>query len=110
MCNHFHFCLSIFAATVLAQGCFGQLAIELRNKCEISNTNEANEAEAIDADGAVPAVNKGCHQCNENLCNNVSAEGSDCVQCDSNEVRSYIGKGNLKHFGLHLFIGCQMCK
>ncbi|XP_049306668.1 uncharacterized protein LOC105222438 isoform X2 [Bactrocera dorsalis] len=79
-------CVTVFQESmVLAQGCLGQLAVGLRNKCEIPSTEETDGTEMTDVDDAAPAVNRNCHQCSENLCNNLSAEGTDCLQCDSNE-------------------------
>uniref|UniRef100_A0A034WEH1 DUF753 domain-containing protein n=1 Tax=Bactrocera dorsalis TaxID=27457 RepID=A0A034WEH1_BACDO len=79
-------CVTVFQESmVLAQGCLGQLAVELRNKCEMPSAEQTDGAEMIDVDDATPAVNRNCHQCSEDLCNNLSAEGTDCLQCDSNE-------------------------
>ncbi|XP_039956002.1 GPI-anchored hemophore cfmA-like [Bactrocera tryoni] len=79
-------CVTVFQESmVLAQGCLGQLAVELRNKCEMPSTEQTDGAEMTDVDATVPAVNRNCHQCSEDLCNNLSAEGTDCLQCDSNE-------------------------
>ncbi|XP_014100033.2 uncharacterized protein [Bactrocera oleae] len=79
-------CITIFQdSMVLAQGCFGQLAVELRNKCEMPSTEEADVAEITDVDETALVVNRECHKCSEDLCNNLSAEGTDCIQCDSNE-------------------------
>uniref|UniRef100_A0A0K8V2J4 DUF753 domain-containing protein n=1 Tax=Bactrocera latifrons TaxID=174628 RepID=A0A0K8V2J4_BACLA len=79
-------CVTVFQESmVLAQGCLGQLAVELRNKCEMPSTEQTDGTEMTDVDAAVPAVNRDCHQCSEDLCNNLSAEGTDCLQCDSNE-------------------------
>ncbi|CAD7013299.1 unnamed protein product [Ceratitis capitata] len=78
-------CVSVFdGSTVLAQGCLGQLTSELRNKCEVSTTESADPDEIATDDGeALPTTNQQCYQCREDLCNNVSADGFECVQCDS---------------------------
>ncbi|XP_054089944.1 keratin, type II cytoskeletal 2 epidermal isoform X2 [Zeugodacus cucurbitae] len=79
-------CVSVFqGSTVLAQGCFGQLAVELRDKCEMPSAEQTDEAEVVDASDSVPLFNSECHQCSEDLCNNVGSEGTDCIECDSNE-------------------------
>ncbi|XP_017480148.1 PREDICTED: cell wall protein IFF6-like, partial [Rhagoletis zephyria] len=77
-------CVTVFhGSTVLAQGCLGQLAVALRNKCQTEST--ANEdSEAVVEGEDLPKANGACYQCNEDLCNNVSGDGFECIQCDSN--------------------------
>ncbi|XP_054739547.1 uncharacterized protein LOC129245417 [Anastrepha obliqua] len=90
-------CTTIFqGSTVLAQGCLGQLAVELRNKCETpTNTNEDNEV-AMEGE-KLQTANAACYQCREDLCNEVSGEAFECIQCDSNaDGECASGTGNLQ--------------
>ncbi|XP_053962820.1 protein rtoA-like [Anastrepha ludens] len=88
-------CTTIFqGSTVLAQGCLGQLAVELRNKCETpTNTNEDNEV-AMEGE-KLQTANAACYRCREDLCNEVSGEAFECIQCDSN-ADGECASGNLQ--------------
>ncbi|XP_067634229.1 uncharacterized protein [Eurosta solidaginis] len=76
-------CVTVFdGATVLAQGCFGQLAVELRSKCEPTMINW-DDADLDEYDEAPKFMHSDCYKCAGDMCNNISANGFECIQCDS---------------------------
>ncbi|XP_037949178.1 cell wall protein IFF6-like isoform X2 [Teleopsis dalmanni] len=68
-------CATVFEGqSVQAQGCYQQLSLELRTRCQATDEIDQSESD--------------CHMCDADLCNNVGTKAFECLQCDSDQDKN----------------------